>query len=118
MTDFVDLIVQNMQEYNAEVVEKVNEIAEEIGKEALKRIKKTSPRDGGKYAKGWRFEVRRNNDGAIRIRIYNKTGWQLTHLLENGHVTRSGGRTRSFPHIRKIEDWANQQLQERLEHEL
>ena len=83
MTDFVDLIVQNMQEYNAEVVEKVNEIAEEIGKEALKRIKKSSPRGGGKYAKGWRFEVRRNNDGAIRIRIYNKTDWQLTHLLEN-----------------------------------
>ena len=47
--------------------------------------------------------------------VWNKTNYQLTHLLEFGHVTRNGGRTRALPHIRPIEEKYNVKFVDKLE---
>ena len=36
--------------------------------------------------------------------VYNKKHYQLTHLLEKGHQTRKGGRTKAFEHIGPVND--------------
>lgn len=58
----------------------------------------------GKYKAGWTTEAEKDYLGNYSVIVWNKTSWQLTHLLENGHniVNKKGGfgRTSPYPHIR------------------
>lgn len=92
-------IMKQLQQYTEEVKEKVELAKDEVGKDAVKELKTTSPNLTGSYAKGWR--LKKENYAHI---IHNKTDYQLTHLLEYGHVNRDGSRTKAYPHIRKAEE--------------
>ncbi len=41
--------------------------------------------------------------------------YRLTHLLEDGHAKRDGGRTKAMPHIQKHEQDAVQEFERRVE---
>lgn len=60
----------------------IDEAAAKVSKEAVKTLKATSPKrpGGGRYAKGW--AVKKVGKQTV---IHNRTDYQLTHLLENGH---------------------------------
>ena len=82
--------VQNMlHEIPQKVDNVIDEAAAKVSKEAVKTLKATSPKrpGGGRYAKGWGVK----KDGKRTI-IHNKTDYQLTHLLENGHDVISHGK--------------------------
>lgn len=49
---------------------------------------------------------------------YNKKYYRLTHLLEFGHATRNGGRTKAIPHIRPTEDKYREKFVEELERKI
>jgi len=38
--------------------------------------------------------------------VANKV-YRVGHLLENGHLTRNGGRTKAYPHWKHAQDIAN-----------
>lgn len=116
--DLTDAILQNMRDYNAEVVEKTNEIIENVSKSSLKELKNSSPKNTGEYAKGWRAEKHYNKDGILDIELRNKTHYQLTHLLEKGHAKIGGGRVDAVPHIAPVEEAVIQKISERIEREL
>lgn len=78
--------------YGDEVLEKTDKVAKDIAREATSEAKSKSPiGKEGKYARGWSH--RRIKDGAwgVRQAVYNRTEYQLIHLLEYPHDTGGGG---------------------------
>lgn len=95
--------------------DKLNDVLEEsadkVGDECVDRLQNTSPRRTGGYASGWR--VKKEHDNSVIV--HNATHYQLTHLLENGHVIRNKkgtyGRAPAHKHIKPAETWANKEFQ-------
>lgn len=72
---------------------------EKTAKIVVNNIKNDSPKNTGRYKKGWTFKV--TNKGVI---IFNKKYGGLTHLLEKGHLKVGGvGRVPPQPHIKENE---------------
>lgn len=94
-----------LTEYQEDVLKTVQEVLPKVGKDAVKELKKTSPKKTGKYAKGWKSEVEESRTGTT-VTVFNATRYQLTHLLEKGHANRGGGRTNGIPHIKPTEEHA------------
>lgn len=89
-----------------------------IAKESVTKLRNTSPKKTGSYAKGW--TAKKNGD--MNIVVHNKTDYQLTHLLENGHIIKNKkgtyGRTNGIKHIAPVEEWASEALPEEIMREL
>ena len=113
-----ETFAQAVQNYLEIYVEDIGEIVEEtsnaIGKEAKEELKQKSPQKTGKYAKGWAVGKDRKKKNYYVVKVHNKTDYQLTHLLEFGHATRNGSRTKAIPHIRPVEE----KFKEKFEHDL
>lgn len=86
----------------------------QVAKEAVTQLRSSSPRKTGKYARGWTTKQIDKNG----IVIHNSKHYQLTHLLENGHVIRNKkgtyGRTSGIKHIQPVEQWASEELPRRI----
>jgi len=104
-----------LDEFSKEVQQAMDDSITKVSKESAQKLKSTSPKKTGHYARGWRVKKEGKN-GAI---VHNATDYQLTHLLENGHVIRnkSGtyGRVRPIKHIKPVEEWANNELPAEIE---
>ena len=102
-------------------------LAEELiaaGKQAQKELRATAPRrkkgkTAGRYAKGWTVKSVDKKNGKFEVIVYNKTDYQLTHLLENGHALVRGGRTIGrvdpHPHIAQAEKNAIDKVERELQ---
>ena len=111
-------LTQTLKNYLENYVEDISEVVEEtstqIGKEARDELKQTSPKRTGKYAKGWTVKKDRKSKNYYTVKVWNKTDYQLTHLLEFGHATRNGSRTKPIPHIRPVEEKYKQEFEKEL----
>ena len=104
---------QILDEVDENVNRVLNESARDTAEEAADKLRNTSPRQSGAYANGWVAD--RKDKGWI---VHNATNYQLTHLLENGHVIRNKkgtyGRTSGIKHIKPVETWANREFQNKI----
>ncbi len=110
-----------LDDYSKDVKEATNDAIEKTSKESVRKLKDTSPKKSGEYAKGWKLKKERGRDGIATVTVHNKI-YQLTHLLENGHVIRNAkgtyGRTSGIKHIAPVEEWAESELQQEIERKL
>ena len=90
-----------LDEINKEIEQTVKEALLDVPTATARLLRSTSPKGSPHlrgYAEGWTTKK-----GEGEVIVYNKTNWQLTHLLENGHriVNKKGefGRTRAIKHI-------------------
>jgi hypothetical protein len=109
-SDLANEIVKAVKELSYELEAEIADIEDEVTKSAVKKLKQKSPKLTGDYAKGWTRKKQGN-----RYVIHNKTDYQLTHLLEYGHVKQDGGRTQAIPHIRPVEEETIQAYESKVE---
>ena len=112
-------------------VEEVDKAVVEAGRAALDYLLENSPVDtsksaklhisGGKlkgssglYRKGWRMKTYTEN-GVKAVKVYNETCYQLTHLLEFGHLAKNGKFVQPVPHIKQAEELAERVLEDKLQ---
>lgn len=105
-----------LSDYGEDVDELLRETIPEVAKEAVKKLRKTSPKNKGKYARSWAQKTEKGRM-SVTSTIYNKEPG-LPHLLEYSHALRNGGRSRPEPHIAPVEEWANKEVVERIEEAL
>ncbi len=98
MIDISQELANRLAAYTENVKECLEQSADEVTKEATEKLKATSPKNKKKYAKSW---IRKKTpQGYV---IHNKR-YYLTHLLENGHAKRGGGRVAGIKHIGPVEE--------------
>lgn len=106
--DLSNEITKYLNSYAENIEEDVIEVVDTTTKEAKEELVKVSPRGKGKratpYYKGWTVKLQKKGKGKYTKVVWNKTNYQLTHLLEFGHITRNGGRTQAIAHIRPVEE--------------
>ena len=120
--DLEKSLMDYLENYVEDIEEDVEDTTNTVVKEAKQELVQKSPKSGiarkTKYYKGWAIK----NGGRTRKRkyyskvIWNKTNYQLTHLLENGHHKRDGtGWVEAKPHIGKVQEKYGTQFADLLE---
>ena len=111
MEDILDTYSKDVKKVTTDAIDKTS-------KESVQKLKNTSPKKSGKYARSWTTKRERGRDGLVTVTVHNKQ-YQLTHLLENGHIVRNKkgeyGRTRGIKHIAPVEEWASSELPRKIE---
>lgn len=119
VNDFSGEVTKIMKYWSDEINEEVNEVVKDVAntsKDQLK-VEGSFKNRSGDYRKGWRVTFQEQRLGLQAI-IHNKL-YPLTHLLESGHAKwlwgkNTGGEVDAFPHIEKV----NEEAQEKLEEEI
>ena len=95
-------VMDILNEYSNDIQEGITNEAQTVAKEGANELESSSPKRTGDYRKGWRVKTTKGN-GFVNCTIHNSTNYQLTHLLENGHLNRDGSRTPPKVHIKPVE---------------
>ena len=108
-----------LDEVNKDVQQSAVRNIQLVAKESVSKLKNTSPRKTGSYAKGWGTK----KEGKMTVIVHNRTDYQLTHLLENGHAVvnakgNTGKRAAAHKHIEPVYEWAQQELVHQIEMKL
>lgn len=71
-----------------------------LADKAVSELSRTSPNNKGTYAKGWK--KKKVNNGYIIYQSSKRAS--ITHLLENGHLSKNLNWVKAQPHISKAEE--------------
>ena len=102
-----DAIANALSEYNESVVESLKSNTKKAMKDLVKNTKATAP--VGKREKHYRDNItskklRDNAVGMSQLWYVKGDDYRLSHLLNNGHALRNGGRSRGTNFIGKAVD--------------
>ena len=111
-------VMKGLEEYAELAADVLKKEVQEAGKTAKQQIEQTAPRRTGRYAKSWAVKKVKETSNSLDVVVHSKNRYQLTHLLENGHAKRGGGRVRAIPHIGPAEEMGIRELEERIERAL
>lgn len=114
-----------LETYSDEVINDTKEVVDEVTKEALRITKAHAPIDDrnvdrkGKYKKSIKKITVYESITEKRNIIHASNGeHRLTHLLELGHATVNGGRTKEHPHFKMGNDYVLQNYEKKLKNKL
>lgn len=106
-----------LQNFGKDISGALGEALDEVGKEAAKKLKATSPKKTGAYARAWTYRRKVKGKNGVEAKVYNAKRGQLTHLLEYGHPLISNGKVvgqvRGQSHIGPVNEWVQSELPKR-----
>lgn len=112
INDFETVLKDILDDYKDNVTERTKRAVVQVAKIAQQETKAGANVRTGKYRSGWAVK----EDAVSRLRteaiVYNRSRYQLAHLLEKGHALRGGGRVKAFPHIEPAEQHALKNMEE------
>lgn len=111
-------VMSGLEEYAELAADVLKKEIQEAGKTAKKQIEQTAPRKTGRYAKSWAVKKVSETSNSLEVTVHSRNRYMLTHLLENGHAKRGGGRVAAIPHIAPAEELAVQTLEKNIKREL
>jgi hypothetical protein len=107
--------IQNqLKNFGTALNREINEGLKEVAEKTAETLRQGGPYNerSGKYTHDWDVKLRKRSYSSVimteEYTVYNKKNYQLTHLLEKGHVSRNGSRVRPFEHIKPAEELAEQ----------
>lgn len=120
---FAKEVVELMKQYTTEVEEAISQKTIEIGYKGLGDIQSvvlpqatsvgtatpSERKAWDNYSSSWALKID-NKRNYTSSTLHNKKHYGLTHLLEYGHATRDGKRTRAFAHIDPLEEKLSKEL--------
>ena len=111
-----EAIQKELTLYSKEITDGIKKAVDDVSKELLQNTRADAPEASGKYKKAMRTKTMYESGEEKRVRWYVASPRHtLSHLLENPHRTRNGGTTRAIPHIKKNEEKAVKDFQEKVE---
>ena len=113
--ELAEAIGKELGDYFDDITEDVKNAVEVTTRECVEEIKQRSPKRTGAYRRSWTATEMFNRRGSIRFTVHNKKHYRLTHLLEDGHAKKNGGRVEGTPHIAPAEQNAEKNLIKRIE---
>jgi hypothetical protein len=116
MLNLDDAVSGILNEYGDDVKDYVEDSINEVAAQSVQKLKSKTSGAGPwkKYPKTWTSKTEKERI-SVSATVYNRSHYQLTHLLEFGHAKQNGGRTRAFPHIAEVNDWAQSEVIKRIE---
>lgn len=120
-------LTKTLQSYTDDVVEKIFKATKDYAEIGVTQLKNTiypeasksgsakpiTRRNWKRYASSWTTTTKEGSN-FIHVAIHNKKYYRLTHLLEYGHATRNGTRTREFRHIEPVEVYCTNELEKKI----
>lgn len=114
--EFGRFLSSELEIYRQELVEQLNEIAEESAKELVKITKATAPKRLGAFRKAITYKKQSGVYGDVRCIWGAKAPkHRLTHLLVHGHLKEDGGRVDGDPFLVKAIDQVRPEYEKKVE---
>lgn len=104
-------ITDNLNQQTSKIIEKIDKETKKISRQSIKIVQSNSPVRYGIYKSS--FKLKKLKQG--KYLIYSAKRYQLTHLLEHGHILKNGAISKAIPHIVKGEEYAQKELPAKIE---
>ena len=105
------VVEKELKDYEEDAQDIVKRAVKKAGDDAKKELKEKSPKPTGKYAKSWAVKTVKESTSELDVVVHSRKLYGLTHLLENGHAKRGGGRVPGIEHIKPVETDVTEQLE-------
>ncbi len=107
-------VMDGLEEYADLAAEVLKKEIQETGKSVKNQISQTAPKKSGRYASSWAVKKLSETSNSLQVTVHSRNRYMLTHLLENGHAKRGGGRVDGIPHIAPAEEMGAKELEDRI----
>ena len=105
------VVEKELKDYEEDAQDIVKRAVKKAGDDAKKELKEKSPKLTGKYAKSWAVKTVKESTSELDVVVHSRKLYGLTHLLENGHAKRGGGRVQAKVHIKPVETDVTEKLE-------